>query len=152
MLSTRERAGLKGRALVDGLAVTVLLRHELPDGGGHLDWLLERPARPDLGLLSFRVRGRIDDPRIGRFGATRLPDHRRLYLEYEGPISGGRGTVVRVVSGHCLRCEEGEGHVLIAVEFGGHVQTLEGIQRSGAEWVFEPVTEQKHEDQGVRPR
>lgn len=24
-----------------------------------------------------------------------LPDHRRLYLDYEGPVSGGRGTVTR---------------------------------------------------------
>ena len=24
-----------------------------------------------------------------------LPDHRPIYLEYEGPISGGRGTVAR---------------------------------------------------------
>jgi hypothetical protein len=29
----------------------------------------------------------------------RLPDHRRVYLDYEGPISGGRGEVVRVEAG-----------------------------------------------------
>lgn len=28
-----------------------------------------------------------------------LPDHRSSYLEYEGPVSGGRGTVSRVESG-----------------------------------------------------
>lgn len=27
--------------------------------------------------------------------APRLPDHRLTYLDYEGPISGGRGTVSR---------------------------------------------------------
>ncbi|MGB9880048.1 MAG: DNA polymerase ligase N-terminal domain-containing protein, partial [Anaerolineae bacterium] len=27
--------------------------------------------------------------------AQQLPDHRRIYLEYEGEISGGRGTVCR---------------------------------------------------------
>src|SRR5262245_46548016 len=27
--------------------------------------------------------------------AERLPDHRRAYLDYEGPVSGGRGTVKR---------------------------------------------------------
>ncbi|WP_146439947.1 hypothetical protein [Crateriforma conspicua] len=31
--------------------------------------------------------------------ATRLPDHRTKYLEYEGPISGNRGSVRRVDSG-----------------------------------------------------
>lgn len=27
--------------------------------------------------------------------ATALPDHRPMYLEYEGPVSGDRGTVTR---------------------------------------------------------
>lgn len=27
--------------------------------------------------------------------AEALPEHRTLYLDYEGPVSGGRGTVVR---------------------------------------------------------
>jgi DNA polymerase ligase (LigD)-like protein len=31
--------------------------------------------------------------------AVRLGDHRRDYLELEGPLSGGRGTVVRVAAG-----------------------------------------------------
>ncbi len=31
----------------------------------------------------------------------RLPDHRKLYLEYEGAISGGRGTVHRWDRGIC---------------------------------------------------
>lgn len=31
--------------------------------------------------------------------AERLPDHRRLYLEYEGPIAGERGSVTRVDAG-----------------------------------------------------
>lgn len=32
---------------------------------------------------------------------TRLEDHRRDYLEYEGPISNNRGQVKRVSSGTC---------------------------------------------------
>lgn len=31
----------------------------------------------------------------------RLADHRRIYLEYEGEISGGRGSVRRVARGRC---------------------------------------------------
>ena len=31
--------------------------------------------------------------------ATRLPDHRLAYLEYEGPVSGNRGVVRRIDSG-----------------------------------------------------
>jgi hypothetical protein len=32
---------------------------------------------------------------------TKLPDHRRDYLEYEGPVSGDRGQVKRISSGIC---------------------------------------------------
>lgn len=35
----------------------------------------------------------------GEIAATALPDHRRLYLDYEGPVSGGRGTVKKVDAG-----------------------------------------------------
>jgi hypothetical protein len=36
----------------------------------------------------------------------RLPDHRRLYLEYEGPISRDRGTVRRHDRGTCVVLEQ----------------------------------------------
>ena len=32
--------------------------------------------------------------------ATRLPDHRMDYLEYEGDISGDRGSVSRIIDGN----------------------------------------------------
>lgn len=32
---------------------------------------------------------------------TRLPDHRREYLEYEGPVSDDRGHVCRITAGTC---------------------------------------------------
>jgi hypothetical protein len=48
-------------------------------------------------LVTFRVWERIDE--VVRFEAERLPDHRELYLEYEGPIPGGRGAVKRVLEG-----------------------------------------------------
>jgi hypothetical protein len=111
---------------VDGLAVMVLLRHELPDGPGHFDWLLERPGYPDL--MTFRVRERIDllgpgEP--GGFTATRLEDHRRAYLTYEGPISGGRGSVTRVAEGTC-EVQEGPDGVKILGSFGLGMTAYEG--------------------------
>ena len=33
--------------------------------------------------------------------AGKLPDHRRAYLAYEGPVSSGRGRVDRVDAGEC---------------------------------------------------
>jgi len=70
----------------------VILKHELPpqfdrtthwdlmleSGDGLTTWALETPPQPDQAIT-----------------AQRLADHRPAYLEYEGPVSGGRGTVTR---------------------------------------------------------
>lgn len=39
--------------------------------------------------------------------ATPLPDHRPMYLEFDGPLSGGRGWVRRVVGGSYVALEIG---------------------------------------------
>ncbi len=81
---------------------TVLLLHTLPDGSSHYDWLIDWPL-PDHSdglLLTFRVAGFLPSlPAASKFAATRLPDHRRLYLSYEGSVSRNRGTVRRVAHG-----------------------------------------------------
>lgn len=79
----------------------VLLRHELPDGTWHHDWMLEDPGDPDGRLLTFRLDASVAWPPRGGFEATRLGAHRREYLSYEGEISGGRGIVRRVARGRC---------------------------------------------------
>ena len=70
----------------------VILRHEMPDGcerPSHWDFMLEAegalrtwalPAPPGTG---------------GPMEVDALTDHRLTYLEIEGPISGGRGSVAR---------------------------------------------------------
>lgn len=79
---------------------TVQLRHRLPDGSEHVDWLIAQDPRGALPLLSFRVARRIDDLREGEaVGAERLAEHRPMYLSYEGPISGDRGEVERLCGG-----------------------------------------------------
>lgn len=86
------------------MAPMVLLRHTLPDGVAHHDWMLarRRDAQPDSReLLTFRVQERIDRVREGEVVAELLPDHRAAYLSYEGPVSGNRGEVARVASGEC---------------------------------------------------
>jgi len=100
---------------------TVLLLHELPDGSHHFDWLLQ-PDDANLGLLTFRVSERIDLDHCSVCTAERLPDHRPLYLDYQGPVHspgrtsqpphtlplhatdtpmGERGRVTRLASGEC---------------------------------------------------
>lgn len=86
-----------------------LLRHTLPDGSSHYDWLLARTERvvaDDRCLLTLRIDERADLIPAGAFVADRLPDHRGLYLKHEGPVSGDRGSVERVARGVCAIARE----------------------------------------------
>lgn len=49
--------------------------------------------------------------------AVPLPDHRLAYLDYEGPVSGGRGEVRRWDEGTWTRLEESP--TLLRVELAG---------------------------------
>lgn len=111
------------------MARMVVLEHTLADGSQHWDWLIERPRSGsdegwdegrDGGLVSFRIADhedvrelvvgggerveksvREEGRKVGgrRFRAVRMRDHRRVYLDYEGEVSGERGSVRRVASG-----------------------------------------------------
>ena len=78
---------------------TVLLRHQTRHGQ-HYDWLLCDPRDPAGPLPTFRVA----QP-TAMWATLRCVDlepiaaHRRVYLAYEGNISGGRGQVRRVDQG-----------------------------------------------------
>ena len=85
----------------------VILRHEMPGaerGGTHWDFMLESD-----GVL--RTWGLSEEPQIGReIAAEQLADHRLAYLDYEGPVSGNRGSVTQ--------WDAGEYETLVAA--GGH--------------------------------
>ena len=72
----------------------VVLRHEgIPDP--HYDLLFETlPGSPLVSWRSPRWPIETDTP------LKRLPDHRREYLDYEGPLTGERGHVRRVTTGY----------------------------------------------------
>lgn len=107
------------------MATSVLLRHDLPDGSWHYDWMIERPGDAARGLVTFRTGMRVDEV-VGGFEVERLTDHRRAYLEYEGKVTGGRGTVRRVAEGRVVAwVEEGE-QVRVVVEFGGVARRFVG--------------------------
>lgn len=127
---------------------TVLLLHQLPDGSSHLDWLMERPDSDRL--ISFRVRDRIDSPSpacsVQRFKAEAMPDHRRAYLEYEGPVSGERGSVSRVAAGSVDWVERSTEAIAVILDFGSGPRRAEGrpsrvassadSPQTGAVWEF----------------
>jgi hypothetical protein len=65
---------------------------------------------------------------------TRLRDHRRLYLEYEGELSGRRGSVIRVAEGNC-HVEIGENSVWkIQILTGSSPTTLLLRQIANEQW------------------
>lgn len=82
---------------------TVALRHDLPDGSRHVDWMLARSDDPAAGLITFRMDAPPDElPRGVAAEALRIADHRSAYLAYEGPVPGGRGTVRRIGRGRII--------------------------------------------------
>lgn len=84
---------------LDQPRATVQLLHELPDGTDHIDWLIATDTG-DGPLISFRLDRPLHLLADGeQITVTRIADHRPLYLEYEGDISGGRGTVKRIARG-----------------------------------------------------
>lgn len=86
---------------------TAIIEHIAPDNL-HYDWLIEdpnlpNPKAPNAGLWTARILSPPHHwPHLGRFTLQTLPPHRRLYLHYQGPISGNRGRVRRIAQGHCL--------------------------------------------------
>ncbi len=72
----------------------ILYHDEVP--APHFDLLIETSA--DAPLATFRLG---EWPIARPVEVIRQPDHRRIYLDYEGPISGNRGRVRRVAQGEC---------------------------------------------------
>lgn len=107
----------------------VILEHDHPSV--HWDFMLEA----DGVLRTWRLPappGAV--PQAGEMPAEEIADHRLAYLDYEGPVSGERGSVKRV--------DRGNYHVVAAAENMVHV-TLWGTvvvgevvlkRRDGTAW------------------
>jgi hypothetical protein len=86
----------------------VILEHDHP----HLHWDLMLEAG-DV-LRTWRL---AETPRPGvAIKAESLGDHRKLYLDYEGPVSGKRGQVKRWDSGTFTWLEEGTDRLLMRLD------------------------------------
>lgn len=117
----------------------MLLRHTLADGSSHIDWMLEQPGAERL--ITFRLDQRIDQEPREPFPAERLADHRRRYLDYEGPISGGRGEVIRLAQGTCSFEYVSPERIVVCIKFGLQDTRLEGRCLRGSRWEFRPQVE-----------
>lgn len=64
-----------------------------------------------------------------------MPDHRSVYLDYEGPVSGGRGTVRRLWRLACRLDEHPERMTVTLLAPGAAVQ-LVGTPAGPGRWLF----------------
>lgn len=91
----------------------------------------------DRALAAFRVEPDADAAALlavagaggaAGFNAERIDDHRRIYLEYEGPIPGGRGTVEKLAAGVVSDSEFVEDWFEVTIDFGAGPVTMRGAR------------------------
>ena len=118
----------------------VVLWHQIdiPDRFSHVDfmleidgilWTWEMPMFPMTGEMA---------------NARRLANHRPMYLDYEGPISSGRGHVRRIDGGLATILNRSEDNLVVDLHGNTFVGRLTGIRESSASfclhvnspWVF----------------
>ncbi len=115
----------------------VILTHDHPFP--HWDLLLEWGET----CRTWRL---LEEPAPGKTVAAEiLPDHRRHYLDYEGPVSGGRGRVTRW-DGGTYRVDEDrqvpQGG--FAIQLQGQKEFTVAVLRQGEEgicWMFQPAND-----------
>ncbi len=109
----------------------VLLEHDYP--ALHWDFLLEQTdAAATWRLYEFPWPGRS-------VRSERIADHRLLYLVYEGPVSGNRGSVRRIASGYYrgeLSGGEGGSVILLNSRFASRA-VLSDRDGQAARWRLE---------------
>ena len=106
----------------------VILEHDHPHR--HWDFLLESAD----SLRSWRLEV---EPQLGQtIRAEAIPDHRLLYLEYEGPVRGNRGKVVRWDGGLFSGSLEQQQRIAVVLQ-GRRLQgtvTLASVRPNRPQW------------------
>jgi len=112
----------------------VLLRHDSP-GGVHYDLMLH------WGQV-LRTWALPEVPEPGkRLECRALEDHRLEYLDYEGPVSGERGTVARFASGTFSVLQQNDELLEVALSgerLAGRL-TLRRIEGRAGQWQCDTV-------------
>ncbi len=114
----------------------VVLRHEMPAGpcaGVHWDLMLESAGRLRTWALAK------EPAETGEIAAQALGDHRLDYLEYEGPVSGDRGTVTRWDSGQ-YECQADSANEITVRLRGGKLDGTARLRKQPGQpqqWLFD---------------
>ena len=129
----------------------VVLLHDHPLV--HWDFLLEDGET----LQTWRL---PNDPcHQGVMTAEEIAPHRRIYLDYEGPISGGRGTVRRVAAGTAGVSEMSADLIVLDAILletalaegaaGSRWERIELMRIDGAQWQFQAKRRDNGQDQAI---
>lgn len=87
----------------------VVLQHDHPERL-HWDFMLDQDTT--LATWALPLPPAFDHV----LSTQRLADHRREYLDYEGPVSQGRGHVVRWDEGEFMWLENGPDHIVVELK------------------------------------
>jgi hypothetical protein len=112
---------------------TVVLKHDLPDGTTHFDWLLGVDAAGERPLISFRAKERPDLHTENRWIELEArPDHKPEYLHTEGKLEGDKGTITRLARGEVFSWREISHGWNMMIDWGtGLVMEFELLQGEG---------------------
>ena len=118
------------------MASRFVILHHVVAGGEHWDLMLEHGGV----LLTWQlVREPVDVASLP-IPAKRIADHRSAYLEYEGPVSGGRGKVVRVDQG-IVNFERLTGRCCQVELLGGRLRGRFCLVEDGGDWSLRSADE-----------
>jgi hypothetical protein len=124
------------------MARFVILEHDHP--ALHWDLMLQSGAV----LRTWRLAA---PPAAGQaIDAETSFDHRTVYLDYEGPISGGRGCVVRWDGGTFDWLEVAEERIAVRLQ-GGRLRGSLRLQRHAEGWRGEFVAEGEDPNAALTP-
>ncbi len=114
-----------------------MLLHTQPEGD-HFDLMIEDGPT----LATWKIDVPPETASVEGIPCERIADHRRRYLEYEGPISGDRGHVVRHGEGTCEVLRQGGRAWRVA--FDGKLMNgvflIEKADDQGAAWRLRPLS------------
>jgi hypothetical protein len=115
----------------------VILRHEKIDSP-HFDLLFE--TSPNSPLLAWRSQAW---PITQSTPLLHLSHHRGHYLTYEGPLSGGRGSVRRIESGAVARLTQSPTGIELSLQNDSRTIVLKlalDPARGEPHWTADPAT------------
>jgi hypothetical protein len=111
----------------------VVLTHDHPVL--HWDFMLEQAE----SLRTWRLAGCPDG--VGTIDAEAIDDHRLAYLNYEGPVSGGRGQVRRWDWGEYEILDSTAERLVVRLS-GERLRGVASLERTavGSTWTFRPLS------------